>query len=69
MGNIELALGVAEGAEAAGVGRTALFQAIRNEEIAAKKVGHRTIITTDELDAWFKALPLRSTAKTSSGDR
>jgi excisionase family DNA binding protein len=64
MENIRLALGVAEAAKAAGVGRTTLFEAIRKGEVAAKKVGRRTIITADDLDAWLKSLPPRATAKT-----
>jgi excisionase family DNA binding protein len=61
MDNVKLALGVAEAAKAAGVGRTTLFEAIRKGEIAAKKVGRRTIITTDELHAWLRSLPQRRT--------
>jgi excisionase family DNA binding protein len=56
MENIKLALGVAEAAEAAGVGCTTLFEAIRHGEIAARKVGRRTIILIDDLDAWLKSL-------------
>jgi excisionase family DNA binding protein len=68
MQNIRLALGVAEAAKAAGVGRTTLFEAIRKGQIAAKKVGRRTIITTDELNAWLNSLPPRSTAVTRAGE-
>jgi excisionase family DNA binding protein len=59
MEQLKLALGVVEAAKAAGVGRTTLFEAIRKGQIVAKKVGRRTIITTEELDAWIKALPAR----------
>jgi excisionase family DNA binding protein len=69
MENIRLALGVAEAAKAAGVGRTTLFEAIRKGEIAAKKVGRRTIITTDDLDAWLKSLPQRATTKNAGEGR
>ena len=65
---IKRALGVAEAAKAAGVGRTTIFEAIRKGQIAAKKVGRRTIITTDDLDAWLKSLPARSVAKTPAGE-
>jgi excisionase family DNA binding protein len=54
------ALGVAEAAKAAGVGRTTLFEAIRKGEITARKVGRRTIITVDDLDAWLNSLPKRT---------
>jgi excisionase family DNA binding protein len=56
------ALSVPEAAKAAGVGRTTLFEAIRNGHIAAKKVGRRTIILIDDLDGWLKSLP-KSTEK------
>jgi excisionase family DNA binding protein len=54
---VKRALSVEEAAKAAGVGRTLLFEEIRKGRITARKVGRRTIITTDELDAWLKALP------------
>ncbi len=65
---IKRALGVREAAKAAGVGRTTLFEAIRKGQIAAKKVGRRTIIITDDLDAWLKSLSVRSTAKIDAGE-
>jgi excisionase family DNA binding protein len=51
------ALSFEEAAKAAGVGRTMLFEEIRKGHITARKVGRRTIIAVDELDAWLKALP------------
>jgi excisionase family DNA binding protein len=53
------ALSVDEAAKAAGVGRTTLFEEIRRGRITARKVGRRTIITTDDLDAWLKSLPVK----------
>jgi excisionase family DNA binding protein len=57
MENPKRAMSVEEAAKAAGVGRTLLFEEIRKGRITARKVGRRTIIMTDELDAWLKALP------------
>jgi excisionase family DNA binding protein len=51
------AMSVEEAAKAAGVGRTLLFEEIRKGRITARKVGRRTIITTEELDAWLRSLP------------
>jgi hypothetical protein len=34
-----------------------LFEEIRKGNITARKVGRRTIITIDDLDAWLKSLP------------
>jgi excisionase family DNA binding protein len=59
------AMSVEEAAKAAGVGRTILFEEIRKGHITARKVGRRTIITTDALDAWLKSLPM----KTGKGGR
>jgi excisionase family DNA binding protein len=57
MENPKRAMSVEEAAKAAGVGRTLLFEEIRKGRITARKVGRRTIIMTDELDAWLNALP------------
>jgi excisionase family DNA binding protein len=57
MEEIKRAMSVEEAAKAAGVGRTMLFEEIRKGHITARKVGRRTIITTDDLDAWLKSLP------------
>jgi excisionase family DNA binding protein len=57
MDPIKRAMSVEEAAKAAGVGRTILFEHIRAGHITARKVGRRTIITMDDLDAWLKSLP------------
>jgi excisionase family DNA binding protein len=57
---IRRALSVEQAAKAAGVGRTLLFEEIRKGRITARKVGRRTIITTDDLDAWLKSLPVKA---------
>jgi excisionase family DNA binding protein len=62
MEDVKRAMSVEEAAKAAGVGRTLLFEEIRKGHITARKVGRRTIITLDELDAWLKSLP-KSTDK------
>jgi excisionase family DNA binding protein len=60
MEDLKRALSVEQAAKAAGVGRTLLFEEIRKGHIAAKKVGRRTIITLDDLDAWLKSLPVKA---------
>jgi excisionase family DNA binding protein len=57
MNQFRRAMSVDEAANAAGVGRTMLFEEIRKGHITARKVGRRTIITMDDLDAWLKSLP------------
>jgi excisionase family DNA binding protein len=60
MEDLKRALSVEQAAKAAGVGRTLLFEEIRKGHIIARKVGRRTIITTDDLDAWLKSLPVKA---------
>ena len=53
----KLAYTVAEAATAAGVGRTLLFQEIRDGHLIARKIGRRTIIVREELEAWLQSRP------------
>ena len=57
---IRRALSVDEATKAADVGRTFIFQEIRKGRIRARKAGRRTIIIIDALDAWLKALPVKT---------
>jgi excisionase family DNA binding protein len=57
--DLKRAMSVEQAAKAAGVGRTLLFEEIRKGRITARKVGRRTIITTEALDAWLKSLPVK----------
>jgi excisionase family DNA binding protein len=60
MEDLKRAMSVEQAAKAAGVGRTLLFEEIRRGRITARKVGRRTIITADDLDAWLKSLPIKA---------
>jgi hypothetical protein len=40
-----------------GVGRTSIFEAIRNGDLQARKYGHRTVILDADLRAWLEGLP------------
>ena len=46
-----------DAAEAAGVGTTTIYIAVRNKELPAKKRGTRTIILATDLKRWLEALP------------
>ncbi len=41
----------------AGVGRDAVYRAMTSGKLKAKKLGRRTLITTEALTAWIESLP------------
>ena len=43
----------------AGVTRTQVFEAIRAQELTARKRGRRTLIEADELRRWISTFPKR----------
>jgi hypothetical protein len=49
-----------------GISRTRIFQAVRDNEIVARKAGRSTIIEIDELKRWIKSLPIKG-GKFASG--
>lgn len=49
-------------AAATGVSRTRIFNALRDNELTAKKHGRRTIIPAQELTRWIESMPARKTA-------
>jgi hypothetical protein len=46
-------------AEITGRTRTRIFEAIRKQELTARKDGKATVIETDELLRWLRSLPTR----------
>lgn len=52
-----LAYSIDEVTELSGLGRTLIFQAIRDKRLLAVKCGRRTIIRREDLDAFLRALP------------
>jgi excisionase family DNA binding protein len=55
--NSPLAYSIAEACAAARAGRTAVYQAIKDGELIARKRGRRTIILSDDLRRWLDRLP------------
>lgn len=54
-----IAVAIERAPQMVGVSRTKIFQAIRDNEIAARKVGRSTIIETNELRRWVRSLPTK----------
>lgn len=44
-------------AKVVGVGRTKIFEAIKEGKLRARKLGRRTIVTDEDLRAWLASLP------------
>jgi excisionase family DNA binding protein len=55
--NQKLSLSVEEAAEATGIGRSKLYEAMRDGLLQARKFGRRTIILRDDLEQFLSALP------------
>lgn len=55
--NHKLSLSVEEAAEATGIGRSKLYEAMRDGLLQARKFGRRTIILRDDLERFLSALP------------
>lgn len=45
-----------------GLGRSKLYELIREGQISARKAGTRTLILTEEIDAYVRSLPSLKTA-------
>jgi excisionase family DNA binding protein len=57
--NDKLAFSPNTASEATGIGRTKIFQAIRDGSLKARKYGSRTVILRDDLLAWLLTLPMK----------
>jgi excisionase family DNA binding protein len=57
-----LALSVSEAGQLIGIGRTAVFNEIREGRLQAKKCGRRTLILRSDLDTWLARLPNRKSS-------
>ena len=53
----KLALSVLETANATGVGRDKIYEAINSGVLPARKLGTRTLILTEDVKIWLAGLP------------
>ena len=51
------AVSIEEAAEASGLGRSKLYEEIRDGRLIARKAGRRTLILMTDLKAWLTAFP------------
>ena len=56
--NAPLAFSIAEACAVARAGRTAIYQAIKDGDLVARKRGRRTVILCDDLRRWLDRLPV-----------
>ena len=49
----KLAYGIAEAVQATNVGRSLIYEEIRAGRLRTFKIGNRTLIATDDLEAWL----------------
>lgn len=57
MNQSPLTLSVAEVCKTTGIGRTSIFNAIRDGKLRAVKLGNRTLIRAEDLKAFLDNLP------------
>jgi excisionase family DNA binding protein len=57
MSEIRISYSVQEAAKAAGIGLTKLREEIRANRLVARKLGKRTLINVEDLNAWAANLP------------
>ena len=55
--NTPIAYTIAEACAVARAGRTALYEAIREGALTARKRGRKTLILADDLRRWVESLP------------
>jgi excisionase family DNA binding protein len=61
MGSFQaLAVCVEEAAKLAGVGRTEIYRAIKQRELASLKVGKRRLVRVEALKRWLESLEART---------
>lgn len=57
MHELLLALSIAEVCKATGIGRTSIFNAIREGKLRAVKLGNRTLVRAEDLRTFLESLP------------
>ena len=53
-----LAVTIPEAVKLSGMSRSAIYEALKRQEITARKAGRRTLITFADLEAYLASLPV-----------
>ncbi len=62
MSQAALAIGVSEACTAVGCSRAKLYREVRAGRLRARKLGRRTIVLSEDLERWLRALPALATS-------
>lgn len=65
----KLAYSISEAASRAGLGRDAVYAAIRTGRLQAQKYGRRTLIRAEALQEFLRELPALQLSPSAGGDR
>jgi excisionase family DNA binding protein len=57
----QLAYSPAEAAELGGISMSKLYEEVRKERLTIRKLGRRSLITHEDLQAWLNGLPKKPT--------
>ena len=56
----QLAYSPAEAAELGGISMSKLYEEVREERLTIRKLGRRSLITHEDLQAWLRGLPKKT---------
>lgn len=59
---IKISMTIDDAVQYCGIGRTKLYELVKDGMLTPKKVGRRTIILTEQLDEYVRSLPDMKTA-------
>ena len=54
-----IACSIENAAQAVGISRTRIFDAVRKKELTVRKAGRATLIEIEELKRWVRSLPVK----------
>lgn len=55
--NTQIAVTISDAVKATGISRSALYEAMKRGDLAARKAGRRTLIRVSDLESYLASLP------------